>query len=163
MTQSDKKWGKVWVASLGIVNTYCLPGPTAAKRASSPPWDLEGECAGPSSTVGGAGGLIGEDGEEGPPLLSQVKAVGSIASDTAKPGTEIGHEGGTGGKATPSTLSDDVEDAGTVGSDAEKRQGTSSIGAKKRRNSKDGDSEEHEARDEGQDTKRKPRKSARLA
>ena len=141
---------------------YYPQGPTVATRASSPPWDIEDECAGPSSAIGGVGGLIGEDSEEGPPPLSQEKVVGVIVSDTAKPGIEVGHEGGTGGKATPSTLSDDAEDAGTVGSDAEKRQGRGSIGTKKRRNSKDGDSEEHEARDEGHDTKRKPRKSARL-
>ena len=132
-------------------------------RTGSPLWDIEDECAGPSSAVSGIVGLIGEDGEEGPPPLSQGKAIGVIVRDAATPGAEAGHEEGTGGKATPSTLSDDGDDVSIVGPGAERRQGRGNIGSKKRTNSKDGDSEEHGVHDEGHDTKRKPRKSARLA
>ena len=132
-------------------------------RAGSPLWDIEDECAGPSSAVSGIVGLIGEDGEEGPPPLSQGKAIGVIVRDAATPGAEAGHEEGTGGKATPSTLSDDADDAGAVGPDAEKRPRIGGFGAKKRMNSKDGDPDGQETQDEGHDAKRKPRKSARLA
>lgn len=159
--------GKLLVMTLKSIATYTVQGrPVATSgvaRAGSLPWDIEDEFAGSSSAVRGIMGACGEDSEDGPPPLSQGEALGAIVSDSATSGKGVQHEGGTGGKTTPSTLSDDADDAGAVGPDAEKRPRIGGFGAKKRMNSKDGDPDGQETQDEGHDAKRKPRKSARLA
>ena len=67
------------------------------------------------------------------------------------------------GKGTPSTLSDDADDGGIATAEAGPRQTCGGNAAKKRPGSKGIDSEGHETSEDGQDAKRKPRKSARLA
>lgn len=159
--------GKSLVATPMIAYAYHAEESTILARevalSGSPRWEIEDEFLGPLSAIHGIVGASGEDGEEVLPPLSQGEAVRAIVGDTATSGKEGQHERGTDGKATPSTLSDDADDAGTVGPGIDKRQGRGGLGMKKRMNSKDGESEEQETHDEGHDAKRKPRKSARLA
>ena len=67
------------------------------------------------------------------------------------------------GKGTPSTLSDDADDGEIATAEATPRQTRGGNAAKKRPGSKGVESEGHETSEDGQDAKRKPRKSARLA
>ena len=115
---------------------------------------------GPSQAERGVVVVIDEDDQEGPPPLSQAR---TIVTETETSGLEGQHEGNVGGKSTPSTLSDDADDVIAAELGLGKRQGRGSTGTKKRPQSREGESEEQDMWDEGHDTKRKPRKSARLA
>lgn len=135
----------------------------SAERRESPPWDIEDNESAPSAIDPSRARLPFDDAEGGPPPLSQLTAPTLVSGGPSEYGLGIPFTGGPGGKSTPSTLSDDVGegDDGNVGVAKGRGQGTST--AKKRTSSKGGESEEHDTPDEGLDTKRKPRKSARLA
>ena len=130
----------------------------------SPPWDIEESVTG-SSTLGvGQSELPGNDVGGGlPPPLSQLKASRSTLVEGGSP--EMGYQlvGGSDRKSTPSTLSDDVDDITALDIGQPKRQGRAGTNARKRLNSKGGESEDHETSEEGHDAKRRPRKPARLA
>lgn len=152
---------------LVTVFTYFARRPTTVvggtARAGSPRWDIEDECAGPSYVGHGVVDVIGEDDEMGPLPLSQGKGARAVVAETEAPGSETRHDGNAGGKSTPSTLSDDADDVIATELGLGKRSGRGGSSTKKRPQSRGGDSEEQETCEDGQDTKRKPRKSARLA
>ena len=132
-------------------------------REPSPPWDIEEPVAGSSTIVVGQSEHPGDDVNGGPPPLSQLKAGSSTVVEGGPP--EMGDQpvGGPDRKSTPSTLSDDAEDTTVLDIGPAKRQGRVGANTRKRLNSKGGDSEDRETSEEGQDAKRRPRKSARLA
>ena len=132
-------------------------------RTGTPRWDIEDDCAGPSYVVRGVVDVIGEDDEIGPLPLSQGKVAEAIVTESGAPGSEARQDGNVGGKSTPSTLSDDADDVTGAEVGLGRRQGRSGSSTKKRPQSRGGDSEEQETYEDGHDTKRKPRKSARLA
>lgn len=105
---------------------------------------------------------IAED-EVGAPLLSQAAAVKVEEGDVVESKSVSQSNEASGGKSTPSTLSDNAGEEGVGDQEAGKHLGQSSVASKKRIGSKGRDLEELEASEEGQDLKRKPRKSARLA
>ena len=128
----------------------------------SPPWDLEDRCGAPSGSGEIEPGARVENIDDGPPPLSQVKISRSEGCVADAGGAGVPSVEGLGGKSTPSTLSDEVDDGYKTDSGAGKSADRGGIASKKRPSSKGGESEEHDGSEEGRDTKRKPRKSARL-
>ena len=135
----------------------------AEDRQVSPPWDLEDDYVGPPITERALVRDSTEDGEVGPPPPSQLKTADRDVS---------GREGGAsrsplveevGGKTTPLTLSDDVDE--DVANDAMigRRRSRGGAASKKRSGSKQGELDEWEEAGDEKDSKPKPRKSARLA
>ena len=104
-----------------------------------------------------------EGDEKGLPPLSQAKAVGTSTMDRGAAGPEVQAVARTAGVTTPSTLSDDAASISALEPESPKRQGKAGSRVGKRPTSRGGDSEGHETSEEGQDTKKRPRKSARLA
>ena len=128
----------------------------------SPPWETyDRHESPPSATRSLASGVEGDGGD--PPPLSQAKATGPSVADQSAPTPEVRAIGGTGGVATPSTLSDDAASTSALELESFRRQGRSGSRSTKRTTSTGAESEEHDTVEEGQDIKRKPRKSARLA
>ena len=130
---------------------------------NSPPWDLEDKCEEPSTISGVGTRALGlEDGVGRLPLLQDP--VVKVEEDTAYRGDSVSQiKEVVGGKSTPSTLSDNADEEGVVEQASGKLSGQSDAVSKKRAGPKGRDVEEAETSEEGQDLKRKPRKSARLA
>ena len=129
----------------------------------SPPWDLDDEYVDPLLTERASARDSVEDGEIGPPPPSQVKVAekDSSATDGQAFGSSPVQE--LGGKTTPSTLSDNVDEDAATDAASGRRRLRGGAGSKKRSGSKGGEQEERDAVEEGQDSKHRPRKSARLA
>ena len=128
----------------------------------SPPWDMYDRFDSPPVATRSSGSGVEGDGEN-PPPLSQAKATRPSTADQSAPAPEVRATGGTGGVGTPSTLSDDAASTSTLEPESSKRQGRSGGRSTKRPTSTGAESEEHDTVEEGQDMKRKPRKSARLS
>lgn len=140
-------------------------------RVESPPWDMADDCLAPSpidhKMASGAGG----EGDGSPPPSSQLRTTGSAIAVPVASGADTQPVEAVGRKSTPSTISDSVSERDEVipGGASERDEGASKRDdrqggkAKKRAMAKGGDSEELDALEESQDTKRRPRKSARLA
>ena len=130
-------------------------------RPESPPWNMDGDCFILSPADRGADHNHDDDGEGRPPPLSQAKALRLEEEEAVGLGTEARAPEVVAGKSTPSTMSDDAED--DAGSGASKRQDRAGGKSKKRTIPKGVEAEEQEMSEEGHDSRRKPRKSARLA
>ena len=134
-----------------------------AGAGDSPPWDIEDKFES-SSTVGEVGlHAPAEEDEVGPPPVSQVRPEKAEAAYASGCESVLQSNEAIGGKSTPSTLSDNADEEGVGDHATGKLLGGSGVASKKRIGSKGRDLEEQEASEEGQDVKRKPRKSARLA
>lgn len=129
---------------------------------NSPLWDIEEASGEPSTTAAVGRHEPGEEKGGLPPLVqSEVVKVEPGGAD----GRELVLQSNNvlGGKSTPSTLSDSPDEERAGEEVSGKLLGQSGVTSKKRVGSKGRESEDQETSEEGQDAKRKPRKSARLA
>ena len=78
----------------------------------SPRWDIEDERVDPSIVKIDNGIILAESADDTPPPLSQAKAFASRVARPEAIETGLAVVEGSGGKRTPSTLSDDADDVG---------------------------------------------------
>lgn len=133
-----------------------------ARGEKSPPWDMYDTCESPPSATRALVGGTDDDGGD-PPPLSQAKAGMATTLDQGARGPEIRAIAGTTGIRTPSTLSDDAASTSALEPESSRRQGRSGGRSTKRTTSMGAESEEQDTLEDGQDMKRRQRKSARLA
>ena len=151
----------LWV--LGLWREGPAGGDRWDGRSESPPWEIEGEHGGSPFINRDETGTHLEGCETGPPPPSQTAVADSGITDPTPRSPELEPVENVDGKGTPSTLSDDVDDGGADTAGATPRRARGGNVAKKRLGSKGVESEGHDTSEEGQDARRRPRKSARLA
>lgn len=145
-----------------------------AVRVESPPWDMTDECWALSPVDHKPPASAGGEGDGSPPPLSQMRAIGPVAIVPGVGGADTQSMEPIGGKSTPSTISESPSERdetalggdtsrGEVAMEGSKRDDRQAGKARKRTSARGGDLDDLEVSEEGQDTKRRPRKSARLA
>ena len=103
------------------------------------------------------------DNESGPPPPSQVRGSGSGMLSLLAMTDGNGEVQGGGKRSTPSTISDDVEDDTVEDGEGQKRSPRNSATSKKRALHKLVEVDGQDLSEDGQEHKRKQRKSARLS
>ena len=130
-------------------------------REPSPPWDIEDNVDGSSTVMAGPSEPLGDGLGESAPPLAQMNSACLAAVEAGTPETGDQPTDDPIRKSTPSTLSDDADDTAVSEVGLVKRQGRANT--RKRPISKGADSEDREMSEEGHDSRRRSRKSARLA